>query len=58
MMNSKKVIPTLSLAALLVSSALHAETSPEKTDVLLIGGGIMSASMGTMLVDKLDGVAL
>jgi malate dehydrogenase (quinone) len=68
-MNSKKVIPTLSLAALLVSSALHAETSPEKTDVLLIGGGIMSASMGTMLeelqpgwkqimVEKLDGVAL
>ncbi|WP_312544087.1 malate dehydrogenase (quinone), partial [Pantoea eucalypti] len=59
----------LSLAALLVSSALHAETSPEKTDVLLIGGGIMSASMGTMLeelqpgwkqimVEKLDGVAL
>ncbi|ELP24883.1 malate dehydrogenase (quinone) [Pantoea eucalypti] len=69
MMNSKKVIPTLSLAALLVSSALHADTSPEKTDVLLIGGGIMSASMGTMLeelqpgwkqimVEKLDGVAL
>ncbi|WP_263054322.1 malate dehydrogenase (quinone) [[Curtobacterium] plantarum] len=69
MMNSKKVIPTLSLAALLVSSALHAEASPEKTDVLLIGGGIMSASMGTMLeelqpgwkqimVEKLDGVAL
>ncbi|MEN4686494.1 malate dehydrogenase (quinone) [Pantoea agglomerans] len=69
MMNSKKVISTLSLAALLVSSALHAETSPEKTDVLLIGGGIMSASMGTMLeelqpgwkqimVEKLDGVAL
>ncbi|WP_323170052.1 malate dehydrogenase (quinone) [Pantoea agglomerans] len=69
MMNSKKVIPTLSLAALLVSSALHAETSTEKTDVLLIGGGIMSASMGTMLeelqpgwkqimVEKLDGVAL
>ncbi|MEN4573467.1 malate dehydrogenase (quinone) [Pantoea agglomerans] len=69
MMNSMKVIPTLSLAALLVSSALHAETSPEKTDVLLIGGGIMSASMGTMLeelqpgwkqimVEKLDGVAL
>jgi len=69
MMNSKKVIPSLSLAALLVSSALHAETSPEKTDVLLIGGGIMSASMGTMLeelqpgwkqimVEKLDGVAL
>ncbi|MBD8124710.1 malate dehydrogenase (quinone) [Pantoea sp. SIMBA_072] len=69
MMNSKKVIPTLSLAALLVSSALHAETSPEKTDVLLIGGGIMSASMGTILeelqpgwkqimVEKLDGVAL
>lgn len=69
MMNSKKVIPTLSLVALLVSSALHAETSPEKTDVLLIGGGIMSASMGTMLeelqpgwkqimVEKLDGVAL
>ena len=69
MMNSQKVIPALSLAALLVSSALHAETSPEKTDVLLIGGGIMSASMGTMLeelqpgwkqimVEKLDGVAL
>lgn len=69
MIKSTKVIPALSLAALLFSSALHAETSPEKTDVLLIGGGIMSASMGTMLeelqpgwkqvmVEKLDGVAL
>ncbi|WP_147197851.1 malate dehydrogenase (quinone) [Pantoea sp. MBD-2R] len=68
-MTKTKLFPTLSLTALLVSSALHAETTPEKTDVLLIGGGIMSASLGTLLedvqpdwkqimVEKLDGVAL
>lgn len=68
-MTKTQLFPTLSLTALLVCSALHAETSPEKTDVLLIGGGIMSASLGTLLedvqpdwkqimVEKLDGVAL
>lgn len=69
MIKSKKLLTSLSLATLLISSALHAETTPEKTDVLLIGGGIMSASLGTMLedvqpdwkqimVEKLDAVAL
>ncbi|WP_210453274.1 malate dehydrogenase (quinone) [Pantoea ananatis] len=69
MIKSSKFVPALSLAALLVSSVTHAENSPEKTDVLLIGGGIMSASLGTLLeelqpgwkqimVEKLDGVAL
>ncbi|WP_236912582.1 malate dehydrogenase (quinone), partial [Cronobacter sakazakii] len=61
--------PAFSLIALLVSSAAYAENTTEKTDVLLIGGGIMSASLGTVLqeiqpdwkqlmVEKLDGVAL
>ncbi|OAE03935.1 malate dehydrogenase (quinone) [Pantoea sp. OXWO6B1] len=69
MIKSTKFVPALSLAALLVSSVTHAENSPEKTDVLLIGGGIMSASLGTLLeelqpgwkqimVEKLDRVAL
>ncbi|PQK73412.1 malate dehydrogenase (quinone) [Pantoea ananatis] len=69
MIKSTKFVPALSLAALLVSSVTQAENSPEKTDVLLIGGGIMSASLGTLLeelqpgwkqimVEKLDGVAL
>lgn len=69
MINVNKLLPSLSLSALLVCSAVHAETTPEKTDVLLIGGGIMSASLGTWLeelqpswkqvmVEKLDGVAL
>ncbi|MCW1832421.1 malate dehydrogenase (quinone) [Pantoea ananatis] len=69
MIKSTKFVPALSLAALLVSSVTLAENSPEKTDVLLIGGGIMSASLGTLLeelqpgwkqimVEKLDGVAL
>ncbi|HBV39586.1 MAG TPA: malate:quinone oxidoreductase, partial [Erwinia sp.] len=69
MIKSKKLLTSLSLSTLLISSAIHAETAPEKTDVLLIGGGIMSASLGTMLedvqpdwkqimVEKLDGVAL
>ncbi|WP_205954629.1 malate dehydrogenase (quinone) [Pantoea stewartii] len=69
MIKSTKFVPALSLAALLVSSVTHAENSPERTDVLLIGGGIMSASLGTLLeelqpgwkqimVEKLDGVAL
>lgn len=69
MIKSTKFVPALSLAALLVSSVTHAENSPEKTDVMLIGGGIMSASLGTLLeelqpgwkqimVEKLDGVAL
>lgn len=69
MMKSTKVLPSLSLLALLVTSATHAETAPEKTDVLLIGGGIMSASLGSfieelqpdwkqIMVEKLAGVAL
>ncbi len=69
MNKATKLLPTLSLSALLICSAVHAETSPEKTDVLLIGGGIMSASLGTwleelqpswkqLMVEKLDGVAL
>ena len=69
MYKSTKVLPSLSLLALLVASTAQADTSPEKTDVLLIGGGIMSASLGTFLeelqpdwkqimVEKLDGVAL
>ncbi len=68
MSHTKKVIPAVSLLALLVCSSVHAEET-EKTDVLLIGGGIMSASLGTLLhdlqpdwkqlmVEKLDGVAL
>ncbi|ELY5881237.1 malate dehydrogenase (quinone) [Cronobacter sakazakii] len=66
---SRKHAPAFSLIALLASSAAYAENTTEKTDVLLIGGGIMSASLGTVLqeiqpdwkqlmVEKLDGVAL
>ncbi|ADP12597.1 malate:quinone oxidoreductase [Erwinia sp. Ejp617] len=70
MSNIRKTIPVLSLSALLVCSSSWAENAaPQKTDVLLIGGGIMSASLGTFLqelqpgwkqlmVEKLDGVAL
>ncbi|ORM72594.1 malate:quinone oxidoreductase [Pantoea wallisii] len=69
MTQTKKIVSALSLTALLVSSAVHAENAPEKTDVLLIGGGIMSASLGTwlqelqpgwkqLMVERLDGVAL
>ncbi|ELQ6108495.1 malate dehydrogenase (quinone) [Cronobacter turicensis] len=69
MVFSRKQAPAFSLIALLVSSAAYADNSTEKTDVLLIGGGIMSASLGTVLqeiqpdwkqlmVEKLDGVAL
>ncbi|WP_300004334.1 malate dehydrogenase (quinone) [uncultured Cedecea sp.] len=66
----KKVLISLTSCALLVSSASYAETqTTQKTDFLLIGGGIMSASLGTWLhalepdwtqvmVEKLDGVAL
>jgi malate dehydrogenase (quinone) len=65
-----KAIISLTTLALFVSSAGWAkdEATP-KTDFLLIGGGIMSASLGTWLeelqpdwkqvmVEKLDGVAL
>ena len=69
MLQQNKIFPALSLIAMLVSATAHAEDANEKTDVLLIGGGIMSASMGTLLqelqpdwkqlmVEKLDGVAL
>lgn len=70
MSNFRKTLPVLSLSALLVCSSSWAENpAPQKTDVLLIGGGIMSASLGTFLqelqpgwkqlmVEKLDGVAL
>lgn len=64
-----KACSALSFAALLVCNSTHAENTPEKTDVLLIGGGIMSASLGTwlqelqpgwkqLMVERLDGVAL
>ncbi len=69
MTHTKKIVSALSLAALLVSSAVRADNASEKTDVLLIGGGIMSASLGTwlqelqpgwkqLMVERLDGVAL
>ena len=65
-----KKLFSLATIALLVNSAAYANTdTTEKTDVLLIGGGIMSASLGTWLqelqpdwkqvmVEKLDNVAL
>ncbi|MFU0873523.1 malate dehydrogenase (quinone) [Kluyvera sichuanensis] len=65
-----KKLFTLATLALLVNSAAYADTNTtEKTDVLLIGGGIMSASLGTWLqelqpdwkqvmVEKLDKVAM
>ncbi len=65
-----KKLFSLATIALLVNSAAYADTdTPQKTDVLLIGGGIMSASLGTWLqelqpdwkqvmVEKLDKVAL
>ena len=65
-----KKLFSLAALALLVNSTAYANTdTPEKTDVLLIGGGIMSASLGTWLqelqpdwkqvmVEKLDKVAL
>ncbi|MDW8846020.1 malate dehydrogenase (quinone) [Erwinia sp. MMLR14_017] len=69
MSQTKKALPVVSFLALLVCANVHAEAPAEKTDVLLIGGGIMSASLGTlleelqpdwkqMMVEKLDGVAL
>lgn len=70
MSNSRRFIPLLSLSALLISSVIHAEApANQKTDVLLVGGGIMSASLGTwlqelqpdwkqLMVERLDGVAL
>lgn len=66
----KKVLISLTSCTLLMSSASYADTQDtQKTDFLLIGGGIMSASVGTWLqalepdwkqvmVEKLDGVAL
>ncbi len=56
-------------AAALPSSALLANTTAKKVDVLLIGGGIMSATLGVWLreleptwsmqmLERLDGVAL
>ncbi|MBS0892717.1 malate dehydrogenase (quinone) [Tatumella sp. JGM130] len=64
---SKKMAFSLSLLALATFSQ-SASAASEKTDVLLIGGGIMSASLGTWLnelqpdwkqimVERLDGVA-
>jgi malate dehydrogenase (quinone) len=66
----KKSVLSLTALAMFVSSTTYADTdAPQKTDFLLIGGGIMSASLGTwlqelqpgwrqMMVEKLDGVAL
>ncbi|WNN54035.1 malate dehydrogenase (quinone) [Hafnia alvei] len=65
-----KTIVSLTAVALFVSTATWAkDDATQKTDFLLIGGGIMSASLGTWLqelqpewkqvmVEKLDGVAL
>lgn len=65
-----KKLFSVATIALLVNSAAYANTdTTQKTDVLLIGGGIMSASLGTWLqelqpdwkqvmVEKLDKVAL
>ncbi|AUX93181.1 malate dehydrogenase (quinone) [Mixta gaviniae] len=69
MSHSTKLYSAISLAVMLACSNAYAESTTEKTDVLLIGGGIMSASLGTLLhdlqpdwkqlmVEKLDGVAL
>ncbi|UXY13005.1 malate dehydrogenase (quinone) [Kosakonia sp. ML.JS2a] len=66
----KKTTISLTAVALLFASATNAYAEEtQKTDFLLIGGGIMSASLGTWLqalqpdwkqvmVEKLDGVAL
>lgn len=66
----KKITISLTAVALLVASVTNAYAEEtQKTDFLLIGGGIMSASLGTWLqalqpdwkqvmVEKLDGVAL
>ncbi|MDN6110003.1 MAG: malate dehydrogenase (quinone) [Enterobacterales bacterium] len=66
----KKTIVSLTAVALFVSTATWAkDDATQKTDFLLIGGGIMSASLGSWLqelhpewkqvmVEKLDGVAL
>ncbi|AMO49831.1 Malate dehydrogenase [Enterobacter sp. FY-07] len=66
----KKTTISLTAVALLVASMTNAYAEEtQKTDFLLIGGGIMSASLGTWLqalqpdwkqvmVEKLDGVAL
>lgn len=66
----KKSVLSLTALAMFVSSTTYANTDAlQKTDFLLIGGGIMSASLGTwlqelqpewrqMMVEKLDGVAL
>lgn len=66
----KKTIISMTALAMFVSTATYANgDTSKKTDFLLIGGGIMSASLGTWLqelqpewkqvmVEKLDGVAL
>ncbi|EOF4703635.1 malate dehydrogenase (quinone) [Klebsiella oxytoca] len=66
----KNTIISMTALAMFVSSATYAnDDTSKKTDFLLIGGGIMSASLGTWLhelqpewkqvmVEKLDGVAL
>ena len=66
----KNTIISMTALAMFVSSATFAnDDTSKKTDFLLIGGGIMSASLGTWLhelqpdwnqvmVEKLDGVAL
>ena len=66
----KNTIISMTALAMFVSTATFAnDDTSKKTDFLLIGGGIMSASLGTWLhelqpdwkqvmVEKLDGVAL
>ncbi|HFF8809470.1 TPA: malate dehydrogenase (quinone) [Klebsiella pneumoniae] len=69
MIQAQKIMSILYMTVLLMPSTVHAENAPEKADVLLIGGGIMSASLGTwlqelqpewkqLMVEKLDNVAL
>lgn len=71
-MNRRQVLGTALAgiaAAALPSSAVLANSAPQKVDVLLIGGGIMSSTLGVWLrelepnwsirmLERLDGVAL
>lgn len=67
----KKTLISLTTATMLVSATAYAQSEQltQKTDFLLIGGGIMSASLGTwlqelhpewkqLMVEKLDDIAL
>ena len=67
-MTLKKMYPALAGVALSVTLASAQAAEPRKVDVLLIGGGIMSSTLGVLLnelepgwtmemVERLDGVA-